>query len=275
MKSRSGMRRRALQGGLLATAAISLHVGWVTAHAIGDPLGLVNVDPNGIVYTDDGTCPKADVEITLDTGCYQGKVVSVSVLQGQAVSPGGVAVSGNGPANGTVALSVLNAQAYGTAVAIGVLGDAGGSGYANSIYQCSSPAYASQVAVAGMGTACGSAIAISGGGRSSDPGRETRAWSPNGVAASVKDPTQGGAAAVSGSNAASATGDDSVAVSGVGGGNASAGMVAVSLTGDAYACNGPVTFSESLMDSHNQNPGCPGSVPLPIGSLNAAGAYAS
>jgi hypothetical protein len=264
-------KKTVIMTGVSLAGVLSVVGGGIVAHAIGDPVGLVNVDPNGIIYTDDGTCPKADVEITLDTGCYQGKVVSVSVLQGQADAPGGIAVSGYGPGSGAIAVSADNAQAYGTAVAVAILGDAGGSGYDYNIYQCSSPNYASEVAVAGTGGACGSLLAVSGG-RGDVNGEETRAWSPTGVAVSIQDPTQAGALAVSGTHSATAVAPESAAV---GSGDASAGMVAVSVNGYAYACGGPVTLSESASHPDNPNPGCPGTLPLPIGSVRGPGLYAS
>jgi hypothetical protein len=238
-------RRRLFASGAPLVVALTLAGGGVVVEAVGDPLGIVNVDPNGIFYTDNGTCPKADVEITLDTGCYQGRVVAVSVLVGQASAP--VAVSGYGDATGAVAVSVDNAQAYGTDLGVAVLGDAGGSGYDYNIYQCSSPSYAAEIAVAGTGTACGSLLAVSGGSRpGSVDGAETRAWSPNGTAVSLQDPTYGGAVAVSGGPSATTpngagSGSNGVAIAPFG--DARGGEVALSVKGTTYACGGPEPIS--------------------------------
>jgi len=126
------------------------------------------------------------------------------------------------------------------------------------------------VAPLGSATICGTGAAVSVKGQS------TASCSAASAAVSAVNTASAGGAALSGTSSATGTNTDSAAVSGTG--DATAGVAAVSVEGNAYACGGPVTFSESVTGNvthPNNQPGCPGSIPLPVGSINGPGVYAS
>ena len=222
---------------LLAIIAALSGIG-VTA-ALGVRAQVVQ-DPTGSVCIDTGSqgCTASDVAVSKGGNATSG---------GAAVSLGGgtaTAEGGSLPA-GRVAISTGGmAYACGSPVNVAVAPSSTALSCPGS--QVSDPSGQGLVGV-GLSSASGRYVAVGGGGASSQ----------SGAAIALNGQASGGPVAVGVFQ------------------NSSASDVAISGTGDATACGGPVTFSESPSDPHNPNPGCKGSLPLPIGSVSGPGFYLS
>ena len=136
--------------------------------------------------------------------------------------------------------------------------------------------------VAGMGSAytCGTRVSATVSVTQSATSCPTNldGSANNGVAAAPMGSATAGIAAVSYKGNAttpthSATPPTGLLAVAGGNGSATSSNVAISVGGSAYACGGPVVFSESV--TGNSAGGCQGTLPLPVGSVSGPGIYAS
>jgi hypothetical protein len=309
-KRRSRWVRRTIGGALLAGSATTLQV---AAQVISDPSGATCIATAGetcsagtLAVSNGGAAAAPFAVGKSATGWWLGVAYGGNACNDTdptypcyPYAETGVAIANGGDAHGMSAVSTTGCADAGgqqnplgssyifdeTRVHVGMSGtgctyggDAGVSGTGD--------AAASWVAVSGTSTAHG-ALGVGGGGASTSCGGIAPAFEIGvlGSATASQDPHSGpcssGAVAGNGSATGSlitvaGTGDANgglIAVSG--NGNATSSDVAISGTKDAYACGGPVTFSESVSHPDNPNPGCPGTLPLPIGSVSGPGFYAS